>query len=204
MSQPTLFNAGQSANTLDNRGASKIPVGIHSKVTISSVELGENYLDINFVKTFEDGQNRVHNDRIWTPDKSRFQDNPNAGKTAEQVFVEACQNRVECITQYLKLVCTQEELGKITGATYDAFLKAAFPVLNSRLGGVLVNLKLIPKKGYSSIPNFPIYVEAYVEGNEPTLFYSKWEADQVSAMGNPPKNNNSVIDNSQKEQGPLF
>jgi hypothetical protein len=200
MSQQSLFDMGAAAERTG--GASKIPAGIHSNVKITKIDIGPNYIDF----LFEDQEGRVDNDRHFFPDKDRV--NPRDNQTAEEAFQAEVKDRVERLTQYPQIYFEKEELSKLSQGvgSFEALAKRVQDALTPKLATQTVNIKTIPNKDlkYPEFPRYPLYVEKYVEGQEPTLKYSKWELNNrvLPSQQGVDTNDNPVIKNDDVKTNP--
>ncbi len=161
------------------KSGSKIPVGIHSAVSLESVEKGETYYDVNF----KDGENRVHNKRLWQP-KGTFQRKDKDGNVIEtpaEALAREERENMRVIVTLLNIYLGEEGMASIGASSYDEFMAKAAGALNQKADSKKVNIKLIYDNlgAYSTFSNsgFVDYIEEYVEGQEPTLKYTKWELD---------------------------
>lgn len=163
----------------------KIPVGIHTNCNVTSLEVGDGYVDINF--STQDGL--THNKRLWEP-KGKYQRTVKDPETKEErtESVEEARTRetrtnLSHLAKVAKIFLTQEELTELqarlakTPEYKDVVLKISAAV-NPVLSRKTVNLKLIAdsERKYSTFTkSFPDYIEEYVEGVEPTLAYTEYE-----------------------------
>ena len=79
----------------------------------------------------------------------------------------------------MQIFCPKEIVDTFSANTFEDFAKRGVELLNEHKNSTKVNLKLIPDADleYSTFPNFPSYIEKYVEGEEPKLKFSQWEVD---------------------------
>lgn len=175
---PFLFDEKELTTT-------KIPVGIHSKVELVNVDIGDSYFDINFNK---DGLR--HNMRKWQPnDKYPLTvdvDGEKVEETPEQTIARKTKENLGPINKVLKVLASDEEIEnmkKKSYASYDEYIENAAKFINKRIMDnernkniKYVNIKLIYDKDgmYSVFPRYG-YMEEYKEGMEPTLKYSDYE-----------------------------
>jgi hypothetical protein len=175
---PTLFEEKEMTMT-------KIPVGIHSKVKITSVEVADSYFDINF-----DKEGLKHNIRKWEPnDKYPLTvnvDGEQVTETPEQTIDRKIKENLGPLNKALKVLATEEEqedIKKRKYESYEEYIKALAKFINKRIMDnernkthKYVNIKLIYDKDgmYSVFPRYG-YMEEYKEGMEPTLKYSDYE-----------------------------
>lgn len=208
MSQQNLFDLNASKKRLSGGASgSRIPAGIHTNVTITGLELGPNYVDI----FLEDSEGREQKDRQFFPDKDRL--NVPSGQTLEQAFTKEVQDRVDKLVQYMQVFMSDDELAAISTQMsavgidrgFEVLAKKAVEILPSRLHSAKVNIKLIPDKDlkWPEFPRYPLYVEKFVEGQEPTLKYTTWELETRINKA-PSANSDDVITNRPSTPGSLF
>lgn len=177
-------------NELEPKKGTKIPFGIHSKCDLVSVELkAGKYVDINFA----DSEGRFHNKRLWYPNGKYPQDIKQADGSVTQETAEEAKNReakshLTHVGKVMDIVLSAEVTDKVIdkyiksvedyGTQYEAVVAEAIKLMNAKLPAK-VNLKLIydAEGAFSVFRNFPDYVEKYVDGQAPTLTYSKWEKE---------------------------
>lgn len=178
------------ATDLLEKGGSRIPVGIHENCKVSSVEVGERWIDFNYEK---DGA--TNNKRVWfsTPDKVWTRD----GESKEQAFERSKKEDLAHVTKHLHIFLTEEEFENFEAKTYEEFMNKAAAILEDKLDRTTVNLKLIyDKEGmYSEFGRYPDYIEEYVEGEKPTLYYTKYELQNrtTPAANSVATNNDTVV-----------
>lgn len=175
----------------DNKGK-KIPVGTHTNCSVTSVDLGENFIDFNY----EDSEGRIHNKRVWFPTIDVLY--PKEGETTEQAFSREVKDRMAHLVAHLKVFLTKEEIDTFGAPDFPSFAKKTAEVLNPRLNTAKVNLQLIYDKTgqYSEFSRYANssskYIEKYEEGVAPTVKPSPWEAKNRMT----PKVNDEAVDNS--------
>ncbi len=151
----------------------KIPFGIHTKCKVTKVEKGENFVDIHF----EDSEGRYHNKRLWQP-KGNY---PIDGETTEQALQREERRNLTHIVKLLHIFLGEEVIRSLPSMNYEQFIDKSILLLTPQLSSKLVNLKLTYDKDgmYSQFGSYPDYIELYVDGQEPTLKYSKWELEHA-------------------------
>jgi hypothetical protein len=165
---------------LTPKKGAKIPFGIHSKCKVTSLDVTEEYVDINF----EDSEGRYNNKRLWQPKGNYPQDIKLDGGATRKETEEEAKTREEKanishVVKVLHIFLGSEKLKNIKGNSYLDFMQNAAKALTpSVLSSKLVNLKLIyDKEGvYAVFGNFPDYVEENTN-EEPKLSFSKWEKE---------------------------
>ncbi|WP_333640713.1 hypothetical protein [Mesotoga prima] len=157
----------------------KIPFGIHAACEVVSLEKGDDFVDINF----RDSENKTHNKRLWSP-KGNY---PKDGETTAQALEREAKRSLSHIVKLMSIFLTENDIKAMPALDYDPFIDKAISMLSNKLSTKKVNLKLIYDSDgvYSTFGNFPDYIEEYVEGQEPTLQYSKWELENRCTPGGP-------------------
>lgn len=147
----------------------KIPFGIHTNCSVTSLEVGDNYVDINF----SDSEGRVHNKRLWAPNDKY----PRDGETSADALQRESRARLSHIVSLMHIFLGEDVIAKFQANTYEDFILKAVAMLNPKLKTKKVNLKLIYDADgvYSTFGNFPDYIEEYVEGVPSKLAYTTWE-----------------------------
>jgi hypothetical protein len=156
----------------------KIPFGIHTNIKLKGVEVkkGE-YFDI----TFEDKEGRFNNKRLFQPNgkyprTTKLADGTEKTETKDESIK---REEMENIRHLVKLlhIFLEGDLKSIKADTYDAFVDKAAKALNAKVSTKTLNIKLIydSEGRYTAFGNFPDYVEEYIDGQAPTLEFSKWE-----------------------------
>ena len=163
-------------NTVGKTGT-KIPFGIHTNCEVTSVEVGENFVDINF----KDSENRTHNKRLWDANGNypRKDKDGNFTETKQQAIEREETQNLAHIVKLLHIYLGDEGISKFPALEYEEFIEKAIKVLTPKLASKKVNLKLIyDSEGmYSVFGNFPDYIEECVEGEEPRIKFTKWELE---------------------------
>lgn len=180
----TLYQASLLFDDL-SKGGTKLGVGIHSAVEVVGIEKGENYVDINFSK---DG--KVMNKRLWeaTGNYPRKDKDGKVLETQAQAIEREEKLNLSNIAKLMTIFLSKETVETFKASfkgdiVYDDFVTKAIVLLKPKLGTKKVNLKVIYDSDgvYPTLGNFPsgdsAYLEEHVEGQEPTLTYSKYELD---------------------------
>lgn len=166
-------------NELQPKQGTKIPYGIHTNCEVVSVERGDRFVDINF----KDSENRTHNKRLWDANGNYPKTDKNGvTETKEQALRREEQSNLAHIVKLMHIFLGQEAINKFPALDYDAFVERAIKELTPKLKNTKVNLKLIfdSENKYSTFGNFPDYIEQHIEGEAPTLTFSKWELEHRS------------------------
>jgi len=155
-------------------GGSKIPVGIHSKVMFMGVVQDGSYVDINFQN---DSGQQIHK-RLFTPDGSR----PKEGESAAEAIERQQTNNLKHLVHMLRVVYGDDAVQSIEAPTYDKFIEKCVTLLNPKKG-FLVNLKVVFDRSgkWPDLGFFPSsYVEAFTEGKEVSLKFTKTEQEAIN------------------------
>lgn len=160
-----------------------IPVGIHTNVSVKSVEIGDTYFDINF----EDDKKRTMRHRVFEPN-GKFPNTKNGvTESTEEAIIREERDKAAVLSKLVKIF----EAPRVISENYFDYVEKCVKALTPRLSKAKVNLKLIYDADFkfSRVPNWS-FIEKYVEGEEPTLAYSEWElANRVTKPE--PKTSNS-------------
>lgn len=151
---------------------SKIPVGIHARCKVTSVEVGDRFIDFNY----EDSEGRVNNKRVWFPDITKI--TPKDGENIQEALKRRETEDLAHIVKHMHIFLTPEEFNTFSAPDFVSFCKKAETLLTPKLTTKMVNLKLIfDANGYSTFGRYPDYIQEYVEGQDPTLTYTKYELE---------------------------
>lgn len=190
------------------RGA-KIPVGIHTNCKVTSVDVTDEYVDMNF----EAPSGAYHNKRLWLP-KGNFPNklkDPETGaertESVEEAITRETRTNLANLAALTNIFLTEDERTELKSALAKTpeYLDVARKIaakLNPVLSRKTVNLKLIAdsegKYSTFSKGKFPDFIEEYVEGAEPKLKYSAYELGKgLNMIGN--VGGNSEIDQRVKD-----
>lgn len=170
-----MLNLGKAAEGLHNTGGAKMPAQINLNVQITDIVVEDNYIEF----ALKDTQGRSYDDRIWIPEADRYQGRN--GKSAEEVYNEEVNNRLDRIAQYAKVFLLPEDLVTIQAPTLLEIAKKAHQVLKPKLSTKTVNVKLVKTKDkmYTDSPRYAPYVEVHEEGKPSGLKYSKYELENL-------------------------
>jgi len=153
---------------------SKIPVGIHSNCSVTSVEVGDRYIDFNY----KDSIGRVHNKRVWFPDIKNLY--LNDGETTLQALERADKEAFAHMVKHMHIFLPVDTVNTFSAPDLRTAAMRVQSLLSPQvLESKKVNLKLIYDKdgNWSVFGNYPNYIEEFVEGEEPKLQYDKWETE---------------------------
>lgn len=159
-------------DVLPNSGA-KLDIAIHSGVDFLGLVKDTDFYDLKFGKN---GQ-QIHK-RLFRPSAM-----PKDGESEAEALTRSIDTNLRHVVKMLLLVKGDEFLATFEAADYDDFMSKASAALNEHKG-FKVNLKVIPdnkSQKYPELGYFPNYVEAFVEGQEPTLKYSKSEEEKIQS-----------------------
>lgn len=152
------------------KGGSRIPVGIHEAVNVTKTEVGESYIDFHYEK---DGA--TQHKRIWFPtiDKVWTKD----GESKEDALERSKREALAHVTKHLHIFLTDEEFQGFEAKSFEEYVNKAAATLENKLDRCQVNVKLIYDTDgqYSDFGRYPDYVEKFIEGQKPTLYYTKYE-----------------------------
>lgn len=170
----------------------KIPFGIHTKVSVTSVERGKtekdkSYFDVNFEL---DG--RFHNIRLWDPSGAY----PKQGESTQDAIEREARTNLAHLVRLMHIFLGEDAMLKFSAKTYEDFITKAIALLTPKLKNKFVNLKVTYDKDgvYPEVAKYD-YLEEYNEGVEPTIAFSKWEKENRCTY----KGETAVSATSQKE-----
>lgn len=154
--------------------AGNIPVGIHAGVEFSSVVKQDTWLDV--IVTVPTTKNTLRK-RLFYP----------SGKVFDNETPQEAREREETrflgyLFGILSLFISEEEYGKLVASpTFDKAVEYVLKQLVPHYGKKL-NIKVVPTKTleFSELPSYVGALEAHVEGEEPTLMFSKPEQALVA------------------------
>lgn len=157
----------------DSGKGTKIPCGIHTDVSVSSISRkktpkGNEFIEIVFSK----GDASIQK-ALWEPKGSYLEKE----ETTEQALAREARLNLSHIAKLLKLYLTPEQLANFPNLGYHNFMDKAIAILTPLLPTKKVNLKVIyDKEGvYTDLGKYPDYMELYQEGVEPTLAFTDFE-----------------------------
>lgn len=170
-----------------NGTAKKLGVGIHKNCKFEGVEIGDNYLDIFVANDEGESQNK----RIWFPDENKIY--VRDGEEFEEAVERDTIDRLDHIVSLVEVLHGQEVAENLEAKTFLEFCEKTKTLCNGVIG-TRVNVKLIYDKAgdYSEFPYFPPYLERYVEGQEPTLKFTKYELEKRMTP-NPTLNSDNAV-----------
>lgn len=169
-----MITAKDIFDQINTGTGTKIGVGVHANVKLSGVDVGDKYIDFNFVK-----DDLVHNKRIWFPSDKIFQ---NDGESEAEARKRDLNDRLVHIAKFLHIFKGEEVTKTLQAPTFAEYAERAAEMLNEAKNTATLNLKLIyDKEGrYSTFGRFANYVEKYEEGKEPRIKFSDWEIENRS------------------------
>ena len=168
-------------------GGSKIPVGIHKGVMFMGLVKGEGFYDLKFQNSA--GQD-IHK-RLFNPDGSK----PKEGESPAEAIQRQTGNNLKHVVHLLRVIYGDDAISKIEAPTYEDFMKKAINLTNSQKG-FLVNLKVTLDRTnkYSDLGFFPAsYMEAFVEGQESQLRFSKKEQEALDSVAGVSKTDDTGV-----------
>lgn len=161
-------------NELTPKAGAKIPQGIHTNCSVTSVEQGDTgkntYVDINF----KDEEGRFHNKRLWSPTGNY----PKDGETKDEAIKREELSNLSHVVKIVHIFLGNEVLAALSAEDYQSLMTKLVAKLTPEvLGKKKVNLKLIYDSDgqWSVFGNFPDYVEECIPGEQPKLKFSPWE-----------------------------
>lgn len=154
--------------------AGNIPVGIHSGIEFTSVVKQDGWLDVTVTDPLTKNSLRK---RLFYP----------SGKVFDNETPQEAREREETrflgyLFGLLSLFISEEDYAKLVSTpTFDKAVEYVIKQLTPHLGKKL-NIKVVPTKTleFSELPSYIGALEAHVEGEEPTLMYSKVEEALVA------------------------
>lgn len=154
-------------------GGKKLPIGIHEGVTLEPATMGDNYFDIHVSN--EAGE--VQNKRIWFPDENKIY--VKQDETFEEAVKRDTLDRLEHLVSLVEVAWDKEVAEGIQAGSFKEFCEIVLELVNKK-EGMKINVKLIYDKAgdYSEFPYFTPYLEKHVEGQKPTLRFSKYELEK--------------------------
>lgn len=187
-----MYNAKSNSEMMPTgTTGKKIPYGIHTNCSLSSVNVTDSYMDFNY----EDPEGRVHNKRVWFPDPTK-PPTPKDGESVAEAIQRDGQERAQHITLHLKHINPGDDSWMaVSGASLKAYADNAKRYLDLYKGDGKINLKLTLDKDlqWSEFSRFPTYLERFVDGQEPNLRFSAWELENRSPKAAPSPSNDSPV-----------
>lgn len=160
---------------------SKIPVGIHEGVEISSIEIAENYVDFNYM----DSVGRKLNKRIYFPDLAKT--TARDGKTVQETFIDIEESTIGDFFTHAKIFVADDVLSNMEFMSVkDAALKIK-ALLDPLLASAKVNLVVVPDKTgiFSDVARYR-FIEKHVEGEKTKLYFSDYDKKRIAAASKGP------------------
>lgn len=160
-------------NENQGTGNKYMGVKIHTNVSVTSIEVQDKWLDINY----ENAQGETQRKRVFFPDINRI--TPEDGETIVDALARRERDEFTHLVKHMRIFMTPEEINTFVAPDLRTAAVKVQAILTPRLGTKKVNLKVVLDKNneYSEVPkqSFSNYIEEYVEGQEPTLKFSDWE-----------------------------
>lgn len=167
-----MLFAKETLDNLEKNGTGKkIPFGIHLNNSVTSVEVGERWLDFNY----ESVDGSTHNKRVWFPELGKVL--VNDGETQQDALKRADEQAFSHLVKHMRIFLSPEELNLFSAPDIRTAATNCAAILAPRLKNKKVNLKLIyDKEGqWSVFGNFPDYIEEYIEDVPTKLKFTDWE-----------------------------
>lgn len=170
-------------------GGSVIPVGINKGVMFMGLVKGEGFYDL----TFQNKEGQTIHKRLFNPDGSR----PKEGESPAEAIERQTGNNIKHVVHLLRVIYGDDAISKIEAPTYEDFMKKTITLTNPKKG-FLVNLKVTLDRTnkYSDLGFFPSsYMEAFVEGQESQLRFSKKEQEALDSVAGVSKTDDAIAPN---------
>lgn len=180
----------QASLVLEEQGGSvsSIPPGIHKEIIFQGVILEGDWIDIKY----QSAQGQVIRKRLFKPTGSmQFPikvDGVERLETPEESLKREQMRNLGILSTAMKAAMPLDLFNAFKAKDYNEFVAKAAVEVN-KFKGAKVNLKVVGKQVkdkvsgkvniYSDIQNYPGFAEAFVEGVEPTLVFSKKELDAL-------------------------
>lgn len=105
---------------------------------------------------------------------------PKEGETPQQAFARSEKEYLAHIVKHLHIFLTDEEFNTFAASDIRTFTDKAAQLLNAKKDSCALNLKLIYDTDgvFPVFGKYPDYVEKYIDGQEPTLAYTKYEREK--------------------------
>lgn len=174
-------------NELTPKQGVKIPAGIHAAAEVTSIERGDNFVDINV----KDAEGRTHNKRLWDANGNYPRKDPKTGQlieTKQEAFEREEKTNLAHLLLIMYIFNGKEAIANLPKLDYDEMVERIIKEVTPKLKTKKVNIKLIydSENKYSTFGTFPGrvnadgqvadgYIEPYIQGQEPTLKFSAWE-----------------------------
>lgn len=162
---------------LKGEGGKYLGYGIHTNVAVTTVERGKSPKGNVFVKIEFSKDGSKISKTLWQP-KGEY---PQDGETSEDAKLREERENLRIIAALLKIFLSPEEKESFPKLEYDKFIDKAIAVLTPKLKYKTVNIKVVydSKGEYTELSRYDA-IEAYVEGEEPTIKFSDWELQNRS------------------------
>ena len=105
---------------------------------------------------------------------------PKEGETPQQAFARAEKEYLAHIVKHLHIFLSDEEFNTFAAPDIRTFTDKAAALINAKKDDYALNLKIIYDTDgvFPVFGRYPDYVEKHIEGEEPTLAYSKHEREK--------------------------
>jgi hypothetical protein len=170
---------------LEDKGGSKIPVGIHTNCEVTSYEFNkaDNYYQFNY----KDSEGRVHNFRKYFPDITKMDPKYfKEGENAMEAYVRISKSRFAPLVKHYAVLFGADTISNLEAADLmSAAQKAQLYFTPLEMAKVKVNLKLVPTQDgkYSTFQSYNVhFIEKYEEGVPSTLSFSNNELKDIEKM----------------------
>lgn len=164
-----MYTAKEISNEFG--GGKKMDVGIHENCELTSVKVGENFIDFNY----QNSKGDIHNKRVWFPEPTKVY--VREDETDAQALERSKKDALAHVVKHMNIFLTKEQVDTFSAPDFVSFVRGAAELLEANKDSAKVNLKLIPdnKLEYSTFGRYPDYVEKYTEGAPVGLKFSSWE-----------------------------
>lgn len=188
-----MINAGTVQQSMQLQTPRKLGVGTHEKCKVTSIEIGDNYIDFNYEHP---ESNAYGNKRVYFPDITKVYPREYTNEAGEKVMetpamalVRDTNQKAEHLVGHAAIFLTPEQIAKIVAPDFPSFAKMIKAVLDPVLDTQYVNLLCIYDSDgrYSTFGNYFNYIERWEEGKPCSLQPSKWEAANRMTRKEQPK-----------------
>jgi len=123
----------------DSQGK-KMSVGIHTACTVTSVEVGDRWIDFNYAAP----TGEVHNKRVWFPelDKVRL----NEGESLVDGLKRAEEEEFGHIVKHMRIFLSPDEINQFAASDLRSAAMKCQALLAPRLASKKVNIKILYDK----------------------------------------------------------
>jgi len=173
-----IITAKEIFDGMNQSSGTKLQVGTHVGVDLTSVEVTDTYIDFNVKK-----DDLIHNKRIYFPDGDA---KPRENESQEAANKRDRNQRLSHIVKFLHIYCGQQAVDTLAAPSVKEFAKKAATLINAKKNTKKINIYLIYDSDgkYSTFPFFARYVEEHLVGKEPTIGPSDWEKEHRMTPSN--------------------